>query len=327
MKHTYQHYHHRSTRMKHTPIVYEVSVIMISGDSITYSIDLGRTTIYGLKKKIEVRQGNRGIGLCIESQDTPLPDDMIINNTIKELVLIQLYVPVLDRKTLDALVIEYVLFDKLSDAHEDKYGPFDMLTLDASLTDLSLLFDSCYTFNTALKWNTGHVTNMSGMFRSASLFNQSLANFNTSNVTKMSCMFFRASLFNQSLANFDTSQVTHMQGMFAGAFTFNQSLANFNTSKVMNMSTMFFRADSFNQSLENFDTSNVNNMSRMFCGAASFNQSLTNFDMSKVSHPYKPDMFYDAVSLSPYYIQAFKDSCQMALALNHTNAENAPIIS
>ena len=74
------------------------------------------------------------------------------------------------------------------------------------------------TFNGDISnWNTGKVTNMQNMFRSASAFNQDIGNWNTAQVTTMYYMFY-STAFNQDIGSWDTSKVTTMQGMIRASF-------------------------------------------------------------------------------------------------------------
>ena len=75
-----------------------------------------------------------------------------------------------------------------------------------------------------VKRNVSNVTNMFGLFCSASSFNQPLNKWNVSNVKKMSGMFEGANSFNQPLNDWDVSKVTDMRGMFASATSFNHPL-------------------------------------------------------------------------------------------------------
>ena len=108
--------------------------------------------------------------------------------------------------------------------------------------------------------DTSGVTNMSGMFRFAELFNQPISKWDTSSVTDMSEMFSGAESFNQPIGNWDTSNVTDMSGMFTKAVSFNQPIGDWDTSKVTDMSGMFFGAKSFNQPIGDWDTSKVTGM-------------------------------------------------------------------
>lgn len=94
--------------------------------------------------------------------------------------------------------------------------------------------------------DTSQVTNMRGMFKCASSFNQNISSWDTSSVTDMSEMFEGASSFNQPIGNWDTFCVTNMSRMFAAehkfykgrrkAFiSFNKDIGKWNTSNVTNM--------------------------------------------------------------------------------------------
>merc|ERR1719174_2902799 len=72
-------------------------------------------------------------------------------------------------------------------------------------------------------WDVSAVTDMSGMFSSASAFNQDLSKWDVSAVTNMRYMF-RASAFNQDVSKWDVSAVTDMGSMFLRASAFNQKL-------------------------------------------------------------------------------------------------------
>jgi surface protein len=94
-------------------------------------------------------------------------------------------------------------------------------------------------------WNTAHVTDMSGLFKDRSYFNDFIGNWNV-------------------------SQVTDMSNMFHSATRFNQPLNSWNVSKVLNMSQMFYDASSFNQPLDKWDLHSVISCAQMFDCALSF---------------------------------------------------------
>jgi surface protein len=153
----------------------------------------------------------------------------------------------------------------------------------SNVTNMTGMFRSATAFNQPIDhWNTSNVTNMSMLFHLATSFNQPLGNWNTSNVTDMGWMFHSASAFNQPIANWNTSNVTSMIGMFMQASSFNQPLGNWNTSNVTKMNRMFTSATSFNQSLASWNTSNVTDMNGMFAFASSFNQPVNNWNTSSV---------------------------------------------
>lgn len=182
----------------------------------------------------------------------------------------------------------------------------------------SAFFQSGISFATNMNnWNTGNVTNMSGMFYLASNFNELIGNWNVSKVTNMYDMFFGATDFNraihnwnvssvtdmggmfenavsfsQSIGDWDVSNVTNMANMFSGAVAFNQPIGNWEVSKVTNMGYLFYGATGFNQSVGNWNVSSVTNMEGMFEGAASFNQPLSNWDVSQVGN--MTDIFRNA---------------------------------
>jgi surface protein len=153
-----------------------------------------------------------------------------------------------------------------------------------SVTNMLALFKSASLFNQSISnWNTSNVTNMSYML-GASLFNQPIYAWNTSNVTKMTGMFDYASSFNQPIDDWNVTNVTDMQFMFSNAKSFNQSLNSWNTSKVKAMTGMFNSASSFNQRIDDWDVSNVSDMAFMFLNASSFNQPIVNWEPSSVSN-------------------------------------------
>jgi hypothetical protein len=151
--------------------------------------------------------------------------------------------------------------------------------------NMSQMFAFTNSFNQELSINTLNVLNMSGLFRSAILYNNGdIGNngnkpitWNTSNVTNMFVMFNNASSFNQEL-NINTSKVTDMFGLFDNAILYNNgdignngnNPVNWNTSNVINMSSMFQNSVSFNQKL-NINTPKLTNTRFMFNGARLFN--------------------------------------------------------
>ena len=170
-------------------------------------------------------------------------------------------------------------------------GNMDITATDkpdlSSVTDLSMMFQTCgsLVYNTSINdWDVSHVTNMSGMFATATEFNQPLNNWDVSHVTNMQGMFAEALKFNQPLNNWVVSSVTNMSGTFVAAMKFNQNINSWNVSNVTDMSNMFGNADDFNQPLNNWVTSKVTNMSGMFSMASKFNQDINSWDVSKVTN-------------------------------------------
>jgi len=166
-----------------------------------------------------------------------------------------------------------------------------------AVTDMSGMFVSASLFNQDIStWNTSTVTDMSYMFQGASSFNQDIGGWDTSSLTDMSFMFFDALAFNQDIGGWDTSSVSDMDFMFCGATSFNKPIGSWDTSNVTNMSAMFLAATAFNQDISGWDTSNVTDMLYMFSYALSFNQPIGSYDTSSVTD--MRFMFWDASSFN-----------------------------
>ena len=152
------------------------------------------------------------------------------------------------------------------------------------ITDFNYAFSDASSLTTVPSTLPVGVTDMTGMFSGASIFNWDLSNWDTSSVTTMQAMFDYAISFNQDLSTWDTSSVTNMRDLFYHATLFNWDLSNWNTSNVTTMTYMFFYAEAFNQSLAHFDTSNVTDMESTFSYASLFNQSLSTWNTSSVNN-------------------------------------------
>jgi surface protein len=153
----------------------------------------------------------------------------------------------------------------------------------SSVTDMSGMFYVATVFNQPLdSWDVSSVTDMGGMFYGVDSFDQSLEAWDVSSVTDMSEMFYGVDSFDQSLEAWDVSSVTDMASMFRIALLFNQPLASWNVSRVTDMRSMFSMASSFNQLLDAWDVSSVTDMYSMFSGASVFNQPLDSWDVSSV---------------------------------------------
>ena len=135
----------------------------------------------------------------------------------------------------------------------------------------------------------GNVTDMSGMFKNATQFNnggsEGIDEWDVSNVETMKSMFEGATDFNQGVnPGWDVGKVENMSGMFKDAANFNKKVNAWNVEKVEDMSGMFNGASKFNQPLHNWDVENVNHMGSMFKNAPNFNQDISNWDVSKVKN-------------------------------------------
>eukprot|EP01031_Cornospumella_fuschlensis_P026996 gene26996-biopygen22648 len=89
-------------------------------------------------------------------------------------------------------------------------------------------------------------------------------------VTNMSGMFMNASMFNQPIGQWEIYDVAFMSSMFS--VSFNQPIGQWQVHRVKSMSGMFFAAKSFNQSLGDWDIGSVQSMSLMFADTVAFNQ-------------------------------------------------------
>ncbi|MCF7954892.1 MAG: DUF285 domain-containing protein [Phycisphaerae bacterium] len=141
-------------------------------------------------------------------------------------------------------------------------------------------------------WDTSAVTNMRWMFFYASSFNGDIGDWDVSGVTDMRAMFYQAESFNADISGWNVSSVTDMNSAFMHAAAFNQNIGGWDTSAVTDMVHMFSSADSFNQDIGGWDTSNVTAMTGMFNNALLFNQNIGGWDTSGVTD--MRYMFWDA---------------------------------
>merc|ERR1711871_978339 len=87
-------------------------------------------------------------------------------------------------------------------------------------------------------WDVSNVTDMNGLFRYATAFNEDISSWDVSNVTDMSSMFFYADTFDKDIGEWDVSNVTNMENMFHGASSFDQNLACWDISKVTGINSV-----------------------------------------------------------------------------------------
>ena len=105
------------------------------------------------------------------------------------------------------------------------------------------------TYGHISTWETGGVTDMSGLFQDASSFNEDISAWDTSGVKSMRWMFLRASAFNQDIGGWEVDSVTDMDSMFNSASAFNQDISDWAVHSVTSMYGMFYYATAFNQNL------------------------------------------------------------------------------
>ncbi|MDC0591913.1 BspA family leucine-rich repeat surface protein [Balneolaceae bacterium] len=169
-------------------------------------------------------------------------------------------------------------------------------TCTSGITDMDGLFREKSEFNEDIShWDVSSVTRLSRMFSFAKAFNGDISAWDVSNVTDMGDMFNRAESFNQDISGWDVSNVTNMYVMFGCATSFDQPLGNWNVSNVTNMDAMF-ACTPFNQDISGWDVSKVTIMKGMFDSNSKFNQDLSGWNVSSVTN--MRDMFRYASSFN-----------------------------
>jgi surface protein len=161
---------------------------------------------------------------------------------------------------------------------------------------MSGMFSSATSFNQNIgAWDVSKVTTMVSMFQSNTAFNNSgssdINNWRPVSCSNFTSMFESAGAFNQPIGGWEIGtgrQVPdiNMSSMFAYNTVFNRDISAWDTSKVTNMYFMFGGSlpSAFNQPIGTWDVSNVTNMALMFTNAANFNQPLGSWDVSKVTN-------------------------------------------
>ena len=112
----------------------------------------------------------------------------------------------------------------------------------SGVTDMTFMLSNCRSItneSSFTSWNTSTVTNMSGLFFRANLFNADISNWDMSNVLNTSSMFDQASSFNQDISTWNVSSVTNMGFMFAQAASFDQNLGSWNIASLSTAVEMF----------------------------------------------------------------------------------------
>jgi len=180
--------------------------------------------------------------------------------------------------------------------------------LGPDLTSFAQTFLACQKLTLVPVYIPFSVTNLSGMFENADLFNQaSISNWNTSNVTNMSSMFANtdgASAFNQDISPWNVRKVTNFSSMFLSATAFNNGGVPLDWADIgadisvttINMSNMFFNATLFNQVISEWNTFKVTNMASMFASATAFNQDISFWNVTAVTN--MTSMFSGAIAFA-----------------------------
>ena len=95
------------------------------------------------------------------------------------------------------------------------------------------------------EWDVSRVTEMSGIFAGANMFNGDISKWDVSRVTDMNRMFMGASSFDVDLSKWDVSSVTDMTRMFTDARVFKGDISKWDVSSVKYMTEMFKGAMAF----------------------------------------------------------------------------------
>lgn len=191
------------------------------------------------------------------------------------------------------------------------------------------MFQDAIAFNNGgqpLTWDTGAVTNMKGMFKGATAFNQDLSSWTNTAVTTMESMFYGATSFNngsqpmtwgtgavtmmrdmfkyatafdQDISSWDMNSVDNMSGMFNESnFNNGGAPANWNLSAVTNMGGLFANNPVFNQDISSWNTANVTDMGSMFNGSTSFNNGGQPMNLNTTSVTNMTSMFNGATAFN-----------------------------
>ena len=109
-------------------------------------------------------------------------------------------------------------------AAKQQYGPIASWNT-SEITNMGLLFIERNFNDDISRWDVSSVTDMGGMFHSATSFNGDISQWHVSQVTNMTQMLYRATSFNCDLSQWDVSKVTSMSIMLYGATSFTHQLA------------------------------------------------------------------------------------------------------
>ncbi len=147
-------------------------------------------------------------------------------------------------------------------------------------------FDGCsnVTLTATDAPDLSKVTDMSGMFSGASLFNGDLNHWDVSSITSLVSTFSLATSFNGNINEWNVANVESMSAMFSKASSFEGDLSSWNVGNVSNMSSMFSEAHKFNSDISGWDVKNVTDMSLMFFDARAFNRKIGGWNVGKVKN-------------------------------------------
>lgn len=141
----------------------------------------------------------------------------------------------------------------------------------SQVTNMYWMFMNCGALETIEigdEWNTGSVTNMSGLFGGCTNLKFDFTKLNTTSVISMDYMLRDWNTTELDLSTFETGSVTTMQGMFAGCRNLeriNIDPNKFNTENVEDMGWMFSNCNKLSsRDLPKFNTNSAMKMNNMF---------------------------------------------------------------
>ena len=146
---------------------------------------------------------------------------------------------------------EFIYITELKQEQEEDEFEIELKLLD-NITDLSYMFDSCFSL---LSVNDNHIFSGMEISKMDHLFNNCIS------LTELS--FFK---------EWDISNVTDMSYLFCNcsSLTSIPFISEFTTSNVLNMNYMFYKCSSLiSLDISNWDISNVENMNYMFYNCSS----------------------------------------------------------
>lgn len=151
-------------------------------------------------------------------------------------------------------------------------------------------------------WNTIGVTDMSGLFRSRTFFNDDISCWSTKFVTTMARMFW-STRFNQPIGTWDTHSLQDMTDMFRASW-FNQDISTWDVGSVTTLYRTFL-SSRFNQDISAWDVRNVQVMLQVFNKASNFNQNLCAWGEKAESIPrnFETNNMFTATLCPDYEVQ------------------------
>ena len=120
----------------------------------------------------------------------------------------------------------------------EKGVKLDEIFID-EVSDLSNIFENYNgDLSAVLSWNTGNVTNISGLFKGKNLSNINLSNLDVSSVTDASSAFEGASNI-KGVENWNTKSLENMDNMFKDCVDFNADISSWRTENIRTLKSAF----------------------------------------------------------------------------------------